>query len=271
MKISDRFTDYGMIGGTFWLLEFFFYVAFGGLPEILKHISLVNSLNVATVSVLGVVGLIVVFSTGLLLDLIAGPAFRLVEARILANHIRQHQTWFEPFLAKSASYVQQDYAVIYRVPTYLESVKAGFTIWRKRSREISSLRRQLENARSYVRLSSFLLAYVSLASGTDRTEILGKQMALWITSRAIGMGVGCSAFLYLAFIFLTPIGSTSMGSVGSGVAEIVDVILIVALLALTIAAFDRFCSTLFALIYVIDSKSPKFNDAKSAVAIDQVD
>src|ERR1700733_1403089 len=187
MKISERFTDYGMIGGTFWVLQFLLYGVFGGAPEILKHISLVNSLNVATVSILGVVGLIVVFSTGLLLDLCAGPMYRVYEAFVLSNHIRQHQTWFKAFLDKSEVYIQQDYAVISAMPAYSQFFRARLTIWSRRSREMTSLRSQVKIRRSYVRLSSFMLAYVSLASGADKVEILGTQMSLWNTSRAIGM------------------------------------------------------------------------------------
>ena len=45
MKISDRFTDYGMIGGTFWLLQSLLYLALGGAERNLRARLFLEYLN----------------------------------------------------------------------------------------------------------------------------------------------------------------------------------------------------------------------------------
>ena len=223
----------------------------GERSEISGHVSFLNTLTVSAVSILGVIGLIVVFSTGLLLDLCAGPMYRLVEAHVLAKHIRQHQTWFKEFMDRNEPYIQQDYSLLLAMPTFSQLFIANFTLWKKQSRERVSFRKQLEFRRSYVRLSSFMLGYVSLAAGADKVEILGTQMALWNTSRAIGVGLalGLIAFMVGGF-WLAPF------SFDPSVAgfQIANLIISCVAYFLSIAAFDRFSSTLFALIYVIDSR-----------------
>jgi hypothetical protein len=249
MKISDRFTDYGMIGGTFWLLQFLVYLILGGVGEVTKHISILNSLTVSTVSILGVIGLTIVFATGLALDLCAAPIFRLSEALVFSSHIRHHQSWLKPTVEKNELYIQQDYSALVGMPTSSQYFRAFFTIWKKESWQMAF---RSHRDQSYVKFSSFMLAYVLLARGSDRIEILSTQMSLWNISRTIAVGLFLTVCIDPYFRFFEP--GRPLHAHFLWQVEILNFGLMAAAYFFAVEAHDRFCNTLFALVYVIDKR-----------------
>jgi hypothetical protein len=101
MKISDRFTDYGLIGGFFGLISFTL-ASLLGFPKSLVALfeAAINGFsrlpaNAASpfAALLGALALIAIFATGLVLDLLAASYFRGIEARIFVGHVQRNQQW----------------------------------------------------------------------------------------------------------------------------------------------------------------------------------
>ena len=89
-------------------------------------------------AMLGVLGLIGVFTTGLLLDLLGSSCFRMIETMVFVRHAHQHIHWFQGFADLNRAYIQEDSSLLLNYPPYksqfLASLKA-FKVWNKRDRE----------------------------------------------------------------------------------------------------------------------------------------
>ena len=82
MKISDRFTDYGLIGGLFWVFQFIIWFVWSGIPALKVFDTFVadfGRISGSAATLTAAVGVIAVFSTGLLLDVVGAFAFRSYE------------------------------------------------------------------------------------------------------------------------------------------------------------------------------------------------
>jgi hypothetical protein len=112
MKISDRFTDYGLFGGFFWLLQLAIWcVLEAWTPMDLIHFIDANfkTLPMSVTSLLGGLGLILVFVTGMVLDLLGSQLFKLVELGVFIDLVLQHFDWLVPFLKESRTYIGSDF------------------------------------------------------------------------------------------------------------------------------------------------------------------
>jgi hypothetical protein len=265
MKISDRFTDYGLIGGFFWLLQLAVWLVIAGRNGWSDYLQrFTTTLNILPASaiapfmaLLGAIGLVAVFTTGLFLDLLGSFNLRAVERLIFVNHARQHCHWFQRFADLHSAYLQEDWSLLLSVPPYKtqlrESLK-GLKVWNIRDMKDSWLLtwQAFESNQAYARMQSFLLSYMLLSSGVEKLELLSTQMALWITGRAIA-----TAFLVSVLdIFFWLHGWVGTGHVTVLVPLVVVVQLLFGILAFSVAAssYGRFCSTMFALVYLVNEK-----------------
>jgi hypothetical protein len=137
MKISDRFTDYGLIGGFFWLLQcslfaivFFPMVWDPSFPPICKDLvaALSASSNPVLAGLLGALTLILIFTTGLLLDLLGSSLSRSIETNIFVKHLQRNNTWMGRLMQENGDYVQDDWAQLSGAPLTWskENILIGF-------------------------------------------------------------------------------------------------------------------------------------------------
>ena len=262
MKISDRFTDYGLIGGFFWLLQLTVWLVIAGRNGWSDHLqTFTTTLNILPapaiaplVALLGAIGLIAVFTTGLLLDLLGSWFFRTVEMIVFDRHVRQHSHWLHRVADLHSAYLQEDWSLLVSLPPYktqlLESLK-GFKVWNIRDmKDYWLLTRQIYKARqAYPRMQSFLLSYVLLSSGVEKLEPLSTEMALWSSGRAI------------ATAFFTSIIGVVFWSIDSFAARtalvtVMGLQLVFGILALMVAvsSYGRVCGTMFAVVYLVSEK-----------------
>jgi hypothetical protein len=260
MKISDRFTDYGLIGGFFWLLQCsLFAIVFlpmawdDSLPPICKDLAaaLSASSNPVLAGLLGALGLIVIFTTGLLLDLLGSSLVRGTEAYIFVKHLQRNSTWLGRLMQENGDYVQDDWAQLSGAPMSWsrENILIGFKglmFWNSRyRREFAS--KSFGLRKPYTRIQSFLLIYVLIAAGVEKLELLSAQINLWNTGRAIAAGAALGALVGAV------LATTTTHSLIFFFAEVV---LLVLSTAISYNAYARVCSTLFALAYVVSSRTP---------------
>jgi hypothetical protein len=274
MKISDRFTDYGLIGGFFWMLQLAIWPVIDrtGWADALHYftgalVSVPKEALPSFVALLGAFGLIAVFTTGLLLDLLGSSYFLATEMMVFARHVRQHIHWLQRVTDLNTDYIQEDWSILINAPTYRNQLRASlkfFKLWNERDRKGCWLVvREVWKLRSaYTRMQSFLLSYVLLTSGVEKVELLSTQMSLWNTGRAIAAGIIISSVLIgsAQFVFgveaLLPVYGWILGC------QLLSLILG---LSVAHAAYERVCNTLFALVYVISERELRIAMSASAV------
>jgi hypothetical protein len=273
MKISDRFTDYGLIGGLFWMMQalllWLIMPGSASLPvELIKNIGTISpgAQSVLT-ALLGALAVVVIFTTGLLLDLFGSFYLRYIEMTAFHALAKTNESWLRRLFEKYPDYVQSDWTLLLRLPSWWSKQQwiAGlkvFVFWNARYRKeyAEELRANLVPRGSYVRLQALLFSYVFLHSGTENIELLTNQISLWNTSRTIAAVLALFAveapllWIFSGRQFLLP----QMFS------YLVQLLFTAAAFAITTAAFRRVCSTLLALAYLIDHKANESASAANA-------
>jgi hypothetical protein len=242
------------------MLQFAIWYAFGSPTRWTEYVEsfavTVNAVPKEAISplaaLLGVLGLITVFTTGLLLDLFGSWYLRAVEMVTFVGHLRQHIRWFRTIVDRNPTYLREDCAVLLSIPSYSgQFTRAGkaLKIWNRQGREdFATLWRQtLNQLHAYTRMQSFLLSYVLLAPSVGKLELLATQVSLWNMSRAIAAALIISAGGVTStpqsgmLTTLTPpplvIAYYLLPAIAFGVAH---------------SAFHRVSSTVFALAYIVN-------------------
>jgi hypothetical protein len=263
MKINDRLADYIVIGGFFWTVQliFFFVLVRGRLTSFVPLSGFISTIPGAVTTLAGVFALIIVFSSGIFIDLFAAFYFRSIEAGVFQAHAKANAAWIEPFLGQYADYVQDGWKLLMAVPesrgSFLTGLKLGFqTLWsRKIEEEIDRDSKATIAARKpYMRMHSFLFSWLSLVAGADHLELLNAQMSFWSVSRAFAITfIIASVETVILFMFL---GFRVFGSFVMPIFVMLSVQIACMLAAMMVskAAYSRFCSTLFALCYVANKR-----------------
>jgi hypothetical protein len=265
MKISDRFTDYGLIGGFFWLLQLGVLSLFGLSHSQRKH--LVEGLNAliagvppptvpALIAFLGVLALISIFTTGLLLDLLGSSYFRTLEVSVFSRFLQRNRRWLERIVDQNRDYIQDDWSKLLNAHQEWSkaNVAAAFKslqLWKARHRQELRDANPMRLRTPYTRFQSFLLSYVLLTTGVEKIELLSTQMALWSTSRAIAMAMMLSSTLTPTLV----VARLEYDGLSLLVFWLVMAVLTGIAFAVSYCAHARVCATLFAFAYVIANKS----------------
>jgi hypothetical protein len=106
----------------------------------------------------------------------------------------------------------------------------------------------------YTRMQSFLLIYVLLASGVDKIELLSTQINIWNTSRAIAAAMMLGALLTIIPLYYA-LGDPSFSQTLYIIMSLYFTLICLAF-ATIYGAYARVCSTLFALAYIVASRTP---------------
>jgi hypothetical protein len=294
MKISDRlFSEYGIIGGLFWLivtLELLMWASLG-FPIVTQRtlvlgLQYVKNGGVPLTSLLGALGIVMCFLTGVLLDL-TSSLFSIGEAEIFQNHLERNETWLKRVMHQNREYIQKDWPLVLNAewmkPDWIPRQQLGFVDF------IRYFIKLYKSARPYSRIESFLISYVLHTPGAEGNQRLNTQITHWNVSRAISWAIilvtsGISAVIFARMMiitfmvifrdlnlpshlsapflvlyplrFLTDLRSSMVSSIWLLFVMLVTEIPL-AILARILArnAYRRVCDTLFTLAYVISAKS----------------
>jgi hypothetical protein len=197
MKISDRLADFVVIGSFFWVMMIFSIWLNGyGNTLITSSLKIITALpDKAITPVAGFIAaalIIVLLVTGIFLDFLAGSYFRAIEASIFSKHAKINAPWAEAFTERYAAYIQDDWQNVIEAPLGfgVDAWKRGLNglkIWNKTALKTwyADVRSVMRARKSFLRLHTFLLSWISLFAGADKIEVLHDQMSLWSVSRAL--------------------------------------------------------------------------------------
>ena len=190
---------------------------------------------------------IVIFTTGVIVDLFASSYMRTWEAAFFRSFAHKNACWMKPLLAERLDYIQDDWDLVLE-SSMLADFKSGFkayVFWNKNARHQYSqaFSRSWRSRTAFTRVQSFLLAYVLLMSNSSQTEILSTQMSLWSIARAL---TGASVVIYLEAVVILFQSKTLI---------IFFLLFLILGFGAAYSAQSRWCSTLFALVYVTNLKS----------------
>lgn len=248
MKISDRFTDYLATGGLFWFLQITTVLlclpllpAFAGrTSQLISAVArLPPALQTSLAALLGIVGVIVIFFTGMAFDL---PRFGLgawgAQLKVFSDRLRANRVMIESLVKDHGQYLGSEYFCLSEeVPTECSTAQK-----RKRNKERMA---QLE------RIERFLISSVVASAGTGGIDSLSHAMSLWRLSRATFVILFLGFFENLVLLSILTVMTSSKQAAP----------LFLWLLAGTAGAYwfgffvhdrayARFCDTLFSLVYL---------------------
>lgn len=262
MKISDRFTDYALTGGLFWVLQLLVFLIsneYNWKDLLNKWTASFPLMPASSTALLGAAGLIIVFTTGMFLDVLGSWIFRLVEITVFIKRLKAHREWIDPILSQSMAYIQYDYTVLYRMYSFEEffvlilSPRDLLRYLRSRMSKSAETELDLSTAmNAFHRIQSLLSSRLLLSSGVEKVESLGSQLSLWTTARAFG------ASLVAIAVELLIVGDHQRLAYHIGT---VMVAAITGLVSFSIpgGAYGRLCDTLFAMTFIIAERDKAAN------------
>ncbi|HEB92313.1 MAG TPA: hypothetical protein ENI94_02380 [Gammaproteobacteria bacterium] len=238
MNISSRFSEFGMTGAFFWIAQIIYFalvhdmelqqLAPGWITSLNHYQTLTEALpqtfkDVAG-SLLTAFGLIGIFVTGLILNLL-GSYFFLFEDIYLNRHLEKNHDWLDKMVNACPGAVHDDYLRLHK--------EFGANIF-------VSARQGLKRLRltgCCTRMQSFLFSYIHVFGDNGSPEALSDHVHLWRTARAIGITFWVLSVEILVF-----------GLHGSEwVAILVSIALFLIAIYTTLRSYNRMCHTLFTL------------------------
>ncbi len=246
MNFGARFSEFGMTGAVFWICQILLFTIGTGEAAGEQFLSLLGSfigtedtpssvLKSAAGSLLTVFGLIGIFVTGLVLDMI-GSIFFMQEMRIFGGHVSRNIDWLNKMTEKCSTAVAKDYQVFQKefddtnIPKksiYTRLLNPHFHY--QRFRLLSR----------YRHLQTFLLSYVHVYSANGTSDQLTDHIHVWRTSRAISTALFIVAIQVIAFKYVKP-DSESMILIIYGTLFALSAML-------TLKSYNRMCFSLFTL------------------------
>lgn len=241
MNISSRFSEFGMTGAFFWIAQLIYFAIThstesleriaAGIDAINPYIALISSLPDSFADIPGtlvtVIGLIGIFITGLILNLL-GSYFFIFEDFLLNRHLRKNAGWLARMMGSCPGTVNDDYLWLrneFSPRLYLDPRQAY-----KLARLTSAC----------TRIQSFLFSYIQVFGGKGIPEMLSDQVHLWRTARAIGITFWLLALETLGFYLFD-----NHGSVGAVMGWGAGLFLLG--IYTTLRPYNRMCHTLFTL------------------------
>ena len=238
MNISSRFSEFGLTGAFFWIAQIIYFSVVHD-TEVLKYspewIATINQYQPlaeklpqtfidVTSSLLTAFGIIGIFVTGLILNLL-GSYFFLFEDIYFNRHLDRNREWLEDMIGDCPGAVRDDYLKLreeFGTRIFVSPLK-GF----ERARLTSCC----------TRVQSFLFSYIHVFGDNGSPETLGDHVHLWRTARAIGI-----TFWVLAIEILT------FGLHGPGWwTAALGILLTLLGVYTTLRSYNRMCQTLFTL------------------------
>jgi len=204
MNFGARFSEFGMTGAVFWICQILLFTIGTGevagehfLDMLTKFMGIGDTpvLTSAAGSLLTVFGLIGIFVTGLVLDMI-GSIFFMQEMRIFGGHITRNIDWLDNMTDKCSAAVAEDYQ-IFQEEFDDKNISTKYTYTRQMDPRFHYRRFRLRSR--YRHLQTFLLSYVHVYSANGTSDQLTDHIHVWRTSRAISMALFIVSIEVIAF------------------------------------------------------------------------
>jgi hypothetical protein len=260
MNISTRITEYSITGGLLWVNVLLFAILLN-LPVDLP----VDQFNLDTASqkwaawidamaplkdtlavlpsglqsslgtLLGALVIIVIFFSGIVLDLIAPVFFLPIELYFFRKWlIQKNRGWLDRLIAANGEFIAADYQ------TFIDG----------RVRDWKRPMAWFEQRRCFQKVSAFMLSHIMVFSQASALEELMDRVHLWRTSRAISTSMVVLAVL---LTFFYPLGPVSHGQ-GHDlrlwmIATIIPLLLTLISALITLGTYSRMCLSLCSLTY----------------------
>lgn len=253
MKVWDRYAEYAIIGGLFWISMFIAatIVKTGDGNTIsfwkswIENFSAIlpdsgsGAFSVIT-SLLSALGVIAVFCTGMLIDIISPYFFILFEILYFKRYfLEKNCSYIEKvFKGDKSSSMYTDYVLFNTSPTF-----KNFAQWQSQRRR-------------YTKLLTLLTSYCLKNSESGMLEDLKDRLILWKTGRALG---GSIFLLALTINLLLVIPKLEFDKTLIGLLSIFGIGFLIIMLGIlsilfAIGPYLRMCNTLKSVIYLIDDK-----------------
>src|SRR3569623_116968 len=256
MNISTRITEYSITGGLLWVNIFLFTTlinmkidhlsvgnvvlvwsdwldAFTPLKSTLET-ALPSALQGSLGTLLGALMIIVIFFSGILLDLNAPVCFGPCELYFFRKWlVKKNRVWLDRLIGGHREFIETDYCAIIdgRVLDWKHPLA-----W-------------FEQRRCFHKISAFLLSHVMVFSQAAALEELMDRMHLWRTSRAISTSMVVLAVL-LTFITLAPFSEGQEHAPGLWlIATVIPILLTLLSAVITLGTYSRMCLFLGSLAY----------------------
>ncbi|MCF6283420.1 MAG: hypothetical protein L3J28_14665 [Candidatus Polarisedimenticolaceae bacterium] len=258
MKDTVRFGEYTLSGSVFWLLICSFatlLILFNegtvNLSGAIAHwkewfnpllVEIQGDAGGAVKAVLAVICLVLLFFTGMLLDLLSQYYFAFYETNTIRLWIlKEHHIWMDDLMAKHPKFIQQDYKLFLEVELREKCPPSQwceqFNLWRKQRYRYNKLR-------------SFMISYIMVNANSSAHDELKNQLNLWRTSRAISMSI----LLFSTLLFIVNVAERSHPLIFSAFI-IIPYGLYACSKAISKGMFSRMCLSLFSLMYTTDKQN----------------
>lgn len=282
MRLGNRFYEYGVIGAFFFISQLcaFLILLQHPMADVQNFVSqfgaslhpLPPELLSSLAAFIGALLLISIFLAGVLIDL-TGSANRDVEVLIFCEQLGKNRPWLDDFETVHATHIESEYqnlasngAEVIREGGFFSwrvlfrAERAAFTFWSKRGRaELQALRERGRKLRPLYRslkrdsqrVYNYLVAFVVVAAGDGKPELLNEQLSIWRIVRGVSTVLAILAIEILFVIF-----------VELPAERVVSVVVFYALYFglflssrwMTRAAYSRVCETLFSLVKLYSGK-----------------
>ena len=265
MNISTRITEYSITGGLLWVNVILFAtflnlqlnqqnftvddmvqvwgVWIGVLAPLKATLdALPAALQGSLGTLLGALSIIVIFLSGIILDLISPVFFVPLETFIFYKGlVSRNRKWLDRLIAANGEFIEED---------YLSFITGRLIDWKHPLA-------WFERRRSYNKISSFLLSHILVSSPSSALDELMDRVHLWRTSRAISTSMvvlGC----LMNFTPLAPVPINHGNAAGVALISMGIPLLLFAVSALiTMGTYSRMCLSLCALAYASAQKTDK--------------
>lgn len=264
MLISERYSEYGITGAFFWIIQIFMLIKFyddsplsiwqNWMSEIAPFFSAIpDILQVSVAGVLGAIGIMAIFIAGLLLDLL-GILLSFQERIVFTKQLIQSKFWLQPFTEKNKSFLGSDYEILISSPESLWHSEKNHTLKSFLRIFFFKSRRDVNRYReAFSRLQSLLISNVMIYSDTSKLEFFNNHIHLWRTTRELCVAVYVFTFEF-GIIFTH---GQNHGSLYGFILISINLILVILSTIILRLSYSRMCSTLFALLYLIEEQKKK--------------
>ncbi len=254
MNFGARFSEFGMTGAVFWICQILLFTVGTGEIEGEKLLTLLGEfigtnsnqssvLQNAAGSLLTVFGLIGIFVTGLLLDMV-GSIFFMQEMRIFGEHITRNFDWLNNMTNKCPTAIVTDY----------QDFKNEFDDSElPTQKKISRLFDPRFHYHRYTlrfhfrRLQTYLLSYIHVYSPNGTSQQLMDHVHVWRTARAISMVLLIVAIEVLSFEHIFHTADEAPHANGQQTELVIHWTLFAISALLTLKSYNRMCYSLFTL------------------------
>lgn len=242
MKVSSRFTEYGMTGAFFWLLQLLMLYLY--LPDTLQlnqlEQGLSEKMNIIPVSLetfVEVIAIISIFFVGLMLDTV-GAVMLMFEMKIFRNHIGFNKEWLEKLADNNKDY-------------FLKKVLSFYSNYGNNFVNCNPLQvwRRILLVWSFIVSQTYLTSYVTVRSGDANPSFLFDRISQWRTVRAFASVLLLVLIENIVFI-LSGMKIQEAFSDHEGTVLLTNASLTVAACIVSGCNYKAMCDTLFTLVYV---------------------